>query len=972
MKKIVIISILVVQSIFSLAQNTIGIPDIINYTKDKYGAGTQNRGIVQDKNGIVYFANHEGLLSFDGVYWKLYPLPNKTIVRSVAIGKDNRIYAGGQDDFGYFSPDKSGKLFYKSLKPLLTAQNYSFTDIWNIVPYGDDIFFRSQEKIFQFSNNTITVYPASSQWQFLGLAGNQLIAQDTKNGLLLFSNNVWAPFITASELPDEYRVTCVFPFGKDSSFLATINTGFYILTDKKVTKFNFAGVNPFFNQRILTAIPVTKDWIAVGTNLNGCYIINKKGEIIQNLSRKEGLQINNIISLFVDNSNNLWLGLDNGIDFIAYNNAITHIYPETLNEGEGYTSLIFKNELYVGTSNGVYKVPLTEKNDLSFVNGEFIPIHNTKGSSWNLSEVNGSLLLGHHDGAFLVKDNTVVPIDKNNTYWIFLPFYNVLPSSLVIGGNEGGINFLKYDNGQFISTGNIPVFNESSQFIVPDNNNTILWVAHPYRGVYKVDISDLSRPKVKLYDNKNGLPSSLKNHLFKIRNRIVVTTEKGVYEYNVQKDAFTLSGYFSSLFGSRNIRYLKEDDAGNIWFIEEKNLGVANVSSEPFETIYFPELDGKMVSGNEHIYPYNKYNVFVGAEKGLYHINYDEYKKNRYKVRVKISSVRAFGKTDSLVYGGYFGEINEVKEQPSITIPEIGNPWNSFHFEYSSPLYEHLNSVTYSYFLEGFDKDWSAWSKKAEKDYTDLAAGNYTFHVKAKSNLGNESAVSSYTFSVLPPWYKTYWALFIYALVIVSLFYAIYRRQKRLLLQQQIKHEEEQKQLQYLHQLELEKSEKEIIKLKNEKLESEIDHKNTELASTAMHLVQKGELLTNIKEEMNRLKKNINGHATGDEFKKVLRILNEETKMDKDWEQFAVHFDNVHSDFLKSLKTAHPNLSPHELKLCAYLRMNLSSKQIAQLENISVRGVEISRYRLRKKLMLAKETSLFNFLLEIDNGEKAG
>ena len=354
MKKIVIISILVVQSIFSLAQNTIGIPDIINYTKDKYGAGTQNRGIVQDKNGIVYFANHEGLLSFDGVYWKLYPLPNKTIVRSVAIGKDNRIYAGGQDDFGYFSPDKSGKLFYKSLKPLLTAQNYSFTDIWNIVPYGDDIFFRSQEKIFQFSNNTITVYPASSQWQFLGLAGNQLIAQDTKNGLLLFSNNVWAPFITASELPDEYRVTCVFPFGKDSSFLATINTGFYILTDKKVTKFNFAGVNPFFNQRILTAIPVTKDWIAVGTNLNGCYIINKKGEIIQNLSRKEGLQINNIISLFVDNSNNLWLGLDNGIDFIAYNNAITHIYPETLNEGEGYTSLIFKNELYVGTSNGVY------------------------------------------------------------------------------------------------------------------------------------------------------------------------------------------------------------------------------------------------------------------------------------------------------------------------------------------------------------------------------------------------------------------------------------------------------------------------------------------------------------------------------------------------------------------------------------------------------------------------------------------
>src|ERR1700737_1000952 len=110
------------------SQNTIGIPDIINYSRDVYNAGTQNRGIVQDRNGVMYFANYEGLLSFDGNYWKNYPLPNKLVVRSVAIGKDNRIYAGGQDDFGYFSPDKSGKLTYTSLKKLLSANNYNFSD----------------------------------------------------------------------------------------------------------------------------------------------------------------------------------------------------------------------------------------------------------------------------------------------------------------------------------------------------------------------------------------------------------------------------------------------------------------------------------------------------------------------------------------------------------------------------------------------------------------------------------------------------------------------------------------------------------------------------------------------------------------------------------------------------------------------------------------------------------------------------
>jgi DNA-binding CsgD family transcriptional regulator len=309
--------------------------------------------------------------------------------------------------------------------------------------------------------------------------------------------------------------------------------------------------------------------------------------------------------------------------------------------------------------------------------------------------------------------------------------------------------------------------------------------------------------------------------------------------------------------------------------------------------------------------------------------------------------------------------VGEVLEQPAGAVYKVASNWNSLHFEYSSPLYAAQNSVQYSYFLKGFDKDWSGWSKKTEKEYTNLPAGPYTFQVRSKSNRGNESVISSYSFTVLPPWYQTGWAYFIYALLFFAGIYLLYRWQRKVFLQQEKKHEEEQKRLQYLHQLELEKSEKEIVKLKNEKLEAEIDHKNTELASAAMHLVQKGELLGNIREELVRMKKGGNGNGSPEEFSKMLRILGEENKMDKDWEQFAVHFDKVHSDFLRILKTIYPGLSAHELKLCAYLRMNLSSKEIAQLENISVRGVEISRYRLRKKLKIPTETNLFDFLMEL-------
>jgi DNA-binding CsgD family transcriptional regulator len=268
------------------------------------------------------------------------------------------------------------------------------------------------------------------------------------------------------------------------------------------------------------------------------------------------------------------------------------------------------------------------------------------------------------------------------------------------------------------------------------------------------------------------------------------------------------------------------------------------------------------------------------------------------------------------------------------------------------------------------DNSWSEWGRKTEKDYTNLPPGEYTFEIRARSNLGNESPVSSYTFQVLPPWYRSWWAFSIYGLLFFALVYGLYRRQQKKFIQQQQKHEEEQKRLLYLHQLELEQSEKEIVKLRNEKLVTEIDHKNQELASTAMHLVQKGELITKIKEELTKIKRTPTGNNEAtDELNKLVRILRDEDKIDQGWEQFAFHFDRVHSDFLSVLKQLYPQLTSNELKLCAYLRMNLSTKEIAQLMNISVRGVEISRYRLRKKLTLPTETNLFQFLINIKSSK---
>src|SRR6185312_15809681 len=109
----------------AICQNTIGLPEVVNYSKQEYKAGTQNWDICQDNNGLLYFANNEGLLSFDGTYWRLYPLPNKTIVRSVALGSDHKIYIGAQDEIGYFSPIATGQLIYHSLVNLIPEAHRS-------------------------------------------------------------------------------------------------------------------------------------------------------------------------------------------------------------------------------------------------------------------------------------------------------------------------------------------------------------------------------------------------------------------------------------------------------------------------------------------------------------------------------------------------------------------------------------------------------------------------------------------------------------------------------------------------------------------------------------------------------------------------------------------------------------------------------------------------------------------------------
>ncbi|MES2880584.1 MAG: triple tyrosine motif-containing protein, partial [Bacteroidota bacterium] len=415
----------------------------------------------------------------------------------------------------------------------------------------------------------------------------------------------------------------------------------------------------------------------------------------------------------------------------------------------------------------------------------------------------------------------------------------------------------------------------------------------------------------------------------------------------------------------KNIRYLNEDSAGNVWFISERTLGVIDFTTKTPGIIYIPELNNKMLSGFEVIYPLNDHNIFLGGEKGFFHINYSKYKKNSIPLQVQIRSVRILNKTDSLLFGGYFAGVNSAQIQSATDVCTITYKWKTIRFEFSCPLFGYQNNLEYSFRLHGFENNWSEWMKRTDKEFTNLPAGDYRFEVKVRSNLRNESASSFYSFTIAAPWYLTTAAKIVYLLLAMAIVYSIYKWQHRKFKMQHAKYEEEQKRLLYIHELERSKTESELITLRNEKLEAEINFKNSELASSAMHLVKKGELLSKIKGELGQVMKTVENPQTSGELKKMIKTVSDDDNMDMEWEKFSKHFDKVHGDFIIALKEKHPTVTPNELKLSAYLRMNLSTKEIAQLLNISIRGVEISRYRLRKKLQIPSSTNLFDYLINI-------
>ncbi len=922
--------ILAVRPVFA---QLIGIPFVESYAKEEYGYGTQNWDIEQGADGLMYFANNEGLLEFDGATWHLFPLPNKTILRSIHL-KEDLIYGGGQNELGFYQRDMKGKWTFISLKSKIPEQHQDFEDVWGIERLGETLYFLASEKLFILADTSfqvVTDFPVS----FLGAAKGRLFLQDM-DGTLYQMEEGGAVALTGSSLLAGSEVRKVIPF-EEGFLITTYRQGLFIYDGIRIQKWENEGENHFGNQFINTVDVLDNGDVFIGTGFNGAIIIDKEGQFKYHITAEDGLSNDRVISTFLDRHKNLWLGLDNGISMIRTNSPFARIYPKDELEGAGYDVVIFEDKIYLGNSSGLLYADWkgqTSTKDLRLV-------QNTNGQVWGLDQVNDQLILSHKEGAFLVDGATATQFYDKTGVWLFQQ--DQLDSELIFSGNYEGISFFEAENLGYLD--DLPELEESSRFIVQDEYHHY-WMSHPYRGVYQIAYpNNAALRSVAIFGPEHGLPSNLHNHVFKINGEILVCAEKGVFVFDREADLFMPYEPINQYLGAdTKVRRLFEGQDGDIWFVTEKEIGLLDITARgltrTIEKIVFPELESLLNSGWEKIYSFDRKHVFITTINGFLH--YDASYKKPETPSFDIVLQEMIVNKDSLIY-------------PSTNTAEpFEFPYyqNSFLYSVAATEYVRNKSLEFQYFLKGLDEDWTPLTAIRTKEYTNLAPGEYELNIRATSPDGLQSSTYKLAFSITKPWYLRPLAIGIYLFLLIVLAYLLYGKsqKKYKILEQKVDTTVKQTKVK-------------IEKLETEKMQAKLNHKNRELVSATLHLVKKSETILDIVSQLDEIKRKSKDNAVKLQLQKLIRALKNDEIIDEGWDQVMYHFNELHENFFDRLRTVYPSLTPKDLRLCAYLKMNLTTKEMATLMNVSPRGVEASRYRLRKKLNLLSDVNLTAFIM---------
>ena len=959
MKRVILILLISTIQSFVFANHFM----VRNFSRSTYKSGAQNWGITQHSSNTMYFANNSGLLEFDGKNWKTYPIMNGTNVHSVLNSKNNRIYASTFSEFGYFQKQKNGLLEYNSLVIKFKIKTIGSNEIYKIYEGNDKIYFQSDASVYQYDGDTIVRLPFNKKIDASAIIHKVFFIASSQIGIFMLNGNFFS-LIPGSEILANKKVCSILPYQDSKILFVTAFNGTYIYDGATITPFN-SGIDDFLiNNQVFCATTNGKQ-LVFGTVQRGIAVLDLQTKKVTYNNTYSGLQNNTVLSVAFDNQQNLWLGLDKGIDYVMLNSPIMNMFGTNNLYGAGYTSYLKSNSLYFGTNQGLYTVnyPLPANSmplQLKLMKG-------MEGQVWCLNEINNTLFCGTDRGAFVINGDQAEPIKGLPGTWAFKKLYQY--PNLILGCSYQGLFILRKTGKNWLFShfikGN---FKESSPMFEEDTDGSV-WFSHWQKGLFRLTLNPTkdSILKVVLYNEDKNLPSNRNNTVFRVGNELIFSSERGFYFYNKKSDKMTQYEKWNKLFNAPpSYMRLHEGKNGDVWCVSGRFVGVAKKKSSHdylMDSLTYRILQPKIIIGFEHFNFIDNANLVLSTEDGFCSINKINEIKKQSNFSVFLYNITITNNKGSMVVGHRDGKKDEFADK-------YNHRQNSIRFEFIAPEFRNESLVKYSYMLENYDESWSDFSVDNIKEYTQLRKGKYVFKVRAKDILESKEAICSYTFIILPAWYESNIAFVVYGILIISLIIGliiiINTQSKKGAIDMEKRKEIEIKEQKIKFEAETSEKKREIKELKNQQLQYELRHKSQELASSTMNLIRKNEMLLDLIDNLSKvtqdIKTNQNHSSVLPRLTKMERIINQNIEKDDHWKKFEQNFDLVYENYLKRLGEAFPALNTSDKKICAYLKMDLSSKDIASLMNMSVRSVETNRYRLRKKMDIGRDVNLSDFL----------
>ena len=917
-------------------------PYVINIYKERYLASNKNWSIGQDTQGVMYFGNDVGLLEFDGIEWSLNQLRNSKIVRSIAVLSNETVFTGSYEEFGRWDRDISGRLVYTSLSESLDKSLFRNNDFWKIWIVGNSVYFQSFNSIFEYNFDSVKPILYDDNILFLTKVRDELLVQ-RMSGALYHLKEQKLQKIEGSDIFRDTDVRVILPYEDDKYLIGTTNKGIFIYDGKSFHELN-TSLSLIMNAKELSCgLLSSKGTYFLGTILDGIYEVDVKGQVINHISSSSTLQDNTVLSLYEDNLNNIWAALDKGIAYILYlDNFSCYVDPRG-RTGAVYDATLWNDKLFIGTNQGVFYI---DGEDL--YRGDALSdkklIDGTQGQVWSFAQVDGRLFCCHNKDLKEIHKDLSTSVAYNTNSGV----YNLTEAT--IGGRDVillstylSLNVVEKNTKEVYTLRGIsePIINTQVDHL----GN--VWLEHANRGVYRCRLSaDLKSFTYFAYyggDNRDGLPYKMK--MFKIGGRIVLMGDDKFYTYDDISDKIVPNSALDKCFeGVKSLKRVMAIGDNKFWALTDTSLYKFEYDGSHATLLesYSLTTGLSLVNAYENLTVLNDSTNLICLDNGFLLYHNDPDKKT--------------GVANSLPIP-YFELMRTVKTDGDIVFQnmsddvDISYDYNIITIGFSAKNI-YASNLFFQYMLQDVEHDWSVPQKINKVSYERLPKGEYTFMVRTVDNLGNYSEPAYYGFEILPPWYQTIWAYILYALLFMGLFYGIWmlilRRYRNLHLQK------------------IRSRETKRLRMLTEELQTEVEQKSAELLTQTSFIIRKNELIFKIRDFIYDLYTKNKSSSSLDLYQKVNALINSNLNSDDDWKMFLIKFEEKHTGFFKKMKVLYPDLTNSDLRLCACLRLNLETKEIASLMNLSVRAVENSRYRLRKKLNIDSSQNLNEFFMGID------